>query len=73
MEDEAQPAQRRPRVVSWGIVTTGVGALLLAATYGLSSGAVAIFGTVLDSLGLVLVGIGGGLKTMWEVAKAMFP
>jgi hypothetical protein len=59
--------------VSWGIVTTGVGGLLLAATFLVSSTAVAILGTVLFIFGLVLVGIGGGLKTVWEVAKAMFP
>ncbi len=71
--DDAQPAERRPRVVSWGIVSTGVGGLLLALTFLVSSAAVAILGAVLFIVGLVLVAVGGGLKTVWEVAKAIFP
>jgi hypothetical protein len=54
-------------------VSTGVGGLLLALTFLVSSAAVAILGAVLFIVGLVLVAVGGGLKTVWEVAKAIFP
>lgn len=72
-DDGTQPAER-PRLVSVGIVFAGLGGVLLASTFVFSPpSAVPVLGWVLFLSGLVVVGAGGGWKTVWDVAKALFP
>lgn len=55
-------------------MVAGLGGVLLASTFVASPpAAVPAVGAGLFVLGLVLVGLGGGLKTVWGVAKALFP
>ena len=60
--------------MSAGIVVAAVGGLVIALGYVVSLPAAAdVVGAALFVLGIVVVGVGGGLKTAWEVLKALFP
>jgi hypothetical protein len=71
---QTDPVERRPRLVSIGILLTGLGGALLAAALVVTLPAGVVVGAVgLFVAGLVVVGLGGGLKVVWEVAKSLFP
>jgi len=65
--------ERRPGVATVGILITALGGLALSATFVVSSAPLAIAGAVLFVGGVVVVAVGGGLKTAWDVAKSLFP
>ena len=69
-----RPGERNPQLVSVGIVVTVVGGIALAVglVASLPSG-VAVAGVVCFVAGIVVVGVGGGLRTAWEVFKALLP
>lgn len=68
------PGERWPRVVSIGILLTGAGGLLLAADFLVDlPPLLAGVGAAAFVVGVVLTGIGGGLRTAWEVVRWMWP
>ena len=73
VNNESDRPERMPSVVSVGIVTAALGFLVLAiaAITSVPEPAVAVAG-VAAVVGLVLVAIGGGLRTAWEVLKSVF-
>jgi len=60
--------------MTMGIVMAAAGGVVLAAGFvaALAAG-VLLLGAALFLAGIVAVGIGGGLKTGWEVFKALLP
>ena len=73
MADDADSPGRRLGVATVGILITALGGLALAATFFVSSAPLARVGAVLFVAGLIVVAVGGGLRTAWDVAKSLFP
>jgi hypothetical protein len=69
-----RPGERNPRLVTVGILLIAAGGIVLAITFIATLPTSAVAGAAaLFLAGIIVVGVGGGLKTAWEVVKALLP